>query len=83
MVAKFQMYDVVRVVRLPTIADCSVESRFRAAQIGDTGTVVMAYEQPREGYTVEAVAPDGKTEWLLDFLPDDLEIVWREHDHVA
>jgi hypothetical protein len=75
MATKFQLYDVVRVVRLPDSAVSSVESRFRAPKIDDTGTVVMVYEQPQEGYTVEAVGSGGRTEWLLDFSPDDLERV--------
>ena len=69
--SKFQLYDIVRVVRLPEHS--RAEPGFRAPRIGDTGAVVMVYDQPGEGYTVEAVSRDGRTEWLLEFSPDDLE----------
>jgi hypothetical protein len=72
---KFQPYDVVRVVHLPSQTAGGTADGFRAPRVGDTGAVVMVYEQPSEGYTVEAVACDGSTEWLVDFLPDDLERV--------
>jgi hypothetical protein len=41
---------------------------------GTEGTIVMAYEYPREGYTVEF--PELQTEMpILDLGPDDLEAV--------
>ena len=70
--SKFQLYDMVRVVRLPPIS-AQQKDRFRPPCIGDTGAVVMVYETPQEGYTVEAVASDERTEWLTEFSPDDLE----------
>jgi len=69
---KFQIYDVVRVVSVPLQISHSGSQR-RVPRVGDTGAVVMAYDSPSEGYTVEAVAADGVTEWLLDFGPGDLE----------
>ena len=75
MKTKFQLYDSVRVVRVPSQPAGSATDRFREPRVGDTGAVVMVYEEPTEGYTVEAVARDGRTEWLVDFPPDDLEIV--------
>jgi hypothetical protein len=70
---KFQLYDTVRVVRVPARQPGGHEDRFRLPRVGDTGAVVMVYETPQEGYTVEAVANDGRTEWLMEFPPDDLE----------
>ena len=75
MKTKFQIYDIVRVTRLPDLPVKGERGSFRSARVGDTGTVVMVYEEPSEGYTVEGVAGSGRTEWLGDFLPDDLEKV--------
>jgi hypothetical protein len=33
----------------------------------------MVYDAPQEGYTVEAVSGDGRTEWLLEFTPEEIE----------
>ena len=62
---KFKMYDVVQVVRLPS--QQGNEPGYRSPQIGDRGTILMVYDSPTEGYTVEAVAKDGQTKWLLEF----------------
>jgi len=43
--------------------------------VGDTGAVVEVYLDPHEAYCVEAVMPGGATDWLVDFLPDELEAV--------
>lgn len=74
---KFEPYQTVRVVRVPSRADASVLSGgdYRSPQIGDTGAVVEVYSNPQEAYCVEAVTPEGRTEWLVDFLPDELEAV--------
>lgn len=72
---KFRMNQVVRVIRAPerqktwvlTGAECY------APRAGDTGAVVEIYSDPREAYCIKAVAPDGRTDWLLDFLPEELE----------
>jgi hypothetical protein len=74
---KFKLDEVVRVLRAPkgqnqwvlTGAECRVPC------VGDTGTVIEVYSDPREAYCVEAVASDGRTGWLLDFLPGDLQSV--------
>ncbi len=73
MTSKFQLYDIVRVARPPAGKNLGERIGDRQPRIGDKGTVVMAYAKPHEGYTVEAVAPDGRTEWLADFLPGELE----------
>ena len=69
---EFREYDVVRVVSVPITAS-HPDDGFRVPRVGDTGAVVMVYNAPIEGYTVECVSPDGRTEWLLEFVPDDLE----------
>jgi hypothetical protein len=73
--AKFEFYQMVRVVRAPSRKDAAwlSDRKYRSPKIGDTGAVVEVYLDPREAYCVEAVAPDGKIEWLVDFLPDELE----------
>ncbi len=69
--SKFQMYDVVRVVEVPASWDLSFG--FRAPSLGDLGAVVMVYDSPQEGYTVEGVGVDGRTEWMAEFKPGQLE----------
>jgi hypothetical protein len=70
----FQELDSVRVAKLLSLTRpfSSSEGVGRAPAVGDTGAVVMAYENPR-GYTVECISPDGMTVWLADFEPDELE----------
>lgn len=69
---KFKQYQIVKVICIPSsnsiIDGCS-------PKIGDTGTIVEFYSNPYEAYTVEMVLPDGKTKWLVDFLPEELETV--------
>lgn len=74
---KFEMYQTVRVVRVPSRPDAPVltGAEYRLPQVGDTEAVVEVYSEPHEAYCVEAVAPNGRTEWLVDFLPDELEVV--------
>ena len=75
---KFQQYQVVRVVCVPSRANAfSPLVCNRSPRVGDTGAVVEVYSDPNEAYCVEAVLPDGRTEWLADFLPDELETVER------
>ena len=68
---KFQNYDLVRVVRIPNPLT-NPDSQVRRPRVGDIGAIVMVYDSPTEGYSVEAVAADGSTKWLLDFGPEDL-----------
>jgi hypothetical protein len=59
---KFQMYDLVR-----------LKHPQRGLASGAKGTVVMAYEYPREGYDVEF--PDLRQEVpVLTVYPEDLEL---------
>jgi hypothetical protein len=75
--AKFEMYQIVRVVRVPTRNDASfpLNGAQRLPKIGETGTVVEIYLSPHEAYCVESVAPDARPERLVDFLPEELEAV--------
>ena len=57
---QFRMYDVVRLTRVT-----------RGLAAGAEGTIVMAYEFPREGYEVEF------DDRLLTLYPEDLELVTR------
>ena len=60
---KFQMYEVVRLKR-------ATEGLHEGAE----GTIVTAYDSPREGYTVEF--PELKAEMpILTLGPEDLESV--------
>jgi Domain of unknown function (DUF4926) len=71
--SKFAMYQTVRVVSVP--AASKAWPRSGLPQIGDTGAVIEIYCEPHEAYTVESVASDGRTNWLVDFLPNELETV--------
>lgn len=73
---KFHLHQTVRVVHVPSRANTSwPRVGNRSPQIGDTGAVVEVYSVPHEAYTVEAVLPDGRAKWLVDFLPDEIEAV--------
>lgn len=73
--ARFRLDEVVRVLRAPagqnqwvlTGAECGTP------RAGDLGTVIEVYAEPREAYCIKAVGPNGQTNWLLDFLPDEIE----------
>ncbi len=45
----------------------------RAPQVGDTGTLVYAYDVT--SFAVECVNPDGTTVWLADFFAEELEFL--------
>ena len=45
----------------------------RAPQVGDTGTLVYAYDVT--SFTVECVNTDGTTVWLADFFAEELEFL--------
>lgn len=62
---RFQMYDVVR-----------LKSEKNGLPRGTEGTVVMAYEHPTEGYSVEFPDLDLQVP-ILTLYPEDLEIVIR------
>jgi hypothetical protein len=68
------MYQMVRVVRVPTRVDAVwiAAKRVRGPQIGETGCVADICFEPQEMYCVESVLPDGRAKWLADFFPDEL-----------
>lgn len=45
----------------------------RAPQVGDTGTLVYAYDVT--SFAVECVNTDGMTVWLADFFAEELEFL--------
>jgi hypothetical protein len=72
---KFKINQVVRVIRAPEGQNKWVltGAEWDAPCAGDRGAVIEVYSDPREAYCIRAVAPDGRTKWLLDFLPEELE----------
>jgi len=70
---KFAMYQTVRVTRVPSTPNTWPIPG--VPLVGDTGAVIEIYLEPHEAYTVESVASDGSANWLVDFLPDELESV--------
>ena len=73
--AKFKEYQCVRVARLfsSKVWIEGTDSVKRSPKAGDEGVVVDIYTDPTEGYCVECVQQDGKTVWLADFTPDELD----------
>lgn len=71
--SKFQIYDVVKVARPPRAMAVGDGTSMNRPDLGDIGVIVMAYEPPCEGYTVESVLADGTRNWLHDFSADELE----------
>ena len=68
-------YGVVRVARLlrPDRALQGTPGVCRAPQVGDTGTLVYAYDVT--SFAVECVDTDGMTVWLADFFAEELEFL--------
>jgi hypothetical protein len=68
-------YGVVRVARLlrPDRHFQGTPGVCRASQVGDTGTVVFAYNVA--SFAVECVNTDGMTVWLADFFAEELEFL--------
>lgn len=70
--------DVVRVVALheKSRAFSGTDSVRRAPRIGDLGTVVhlLTAESGDTAFVVEALAADGNTLWVADFLASELEL---------
>jgi hypothetical protein len=77
---KFKINQVVRVIRAPEGQNTWIltGAEYRAPRAGDRGAVVEVYSNPHEAHCIQAVAPDGRTNWLLDFLPEELESVSSE-----
>lgn len=42
---------------------------------GDTGTIIMSFEEPTEGYEVEFLDTEGYTKALLTLKPSEFELV--------
>ncbi len=70
---KFQTYDIVRVIQIPKSLE-QLDGEV-AVRIGQVGAVVMVHGPAQESYSVEAVEEGGRTLWVLDFLPEELELV--------
>jgi hypothetical protein len=68
-------YGVVRVARLlrPDRHFQGTPGVCRAPQVGDTGTVVFAYDVT--SFAVECVNTDGTTVWLANFFAEELEFL--------
>ena len=64
----------VRVVRLvqDSQAFSGTAGVSRAPAVGDVGVVVHAYPNG-EAYTIEKSDDQGRTVWLADFLPEEIE----------
>ena len=76
-VAKFEPYQRVKVVRVvsPKHNFLSGIGGTRSPRVGDVGCIVDIYSKPHEAYCVECVRPDGGSDWLADFLPEELDLV--------
>ncbi len=72
-------YGVVRVARLlrPDRHFQGTPGVCRAPQVGDTGTIVYAYDVT--SFAVECVNTDGTTVWLADFFAEELEFLGEHH----
>jgi len=76
--------DVVRVVALHenNRAFTGTDSVKRAPRIGDIGTVVhlLTAESGDTALVVEALAADGNTLWVADFLASELRLKTKHHN---
>lgn len=72
----FEISDTVRVVRLdePTRYVSGTAAVVRQPEVGDEGAVVQI---ERGVLLVESVDAEGRTVWLADFFPGELELVGR------
>ena len=81
MSAVLQEYDSVRVVRLlsPIRRFSGTDGVSRAPRVGDVAIICHQYapRDPTAALGVEMVDADGMTVWFADFLPDELEFVYR------
>jgi hypothetical protein len=71
---KFAQYDVVKIkaFRSETALNLDTFNR-RPPQVGDVATIVEVRTKPL-GYELECSGPDGVTEWLLAFAPEDIDL---------
>jgi len=72
-------YDVVRVARLdaPARDFSGTKGVSRPPRVGDEAIICHQYDpcDPKAVVAVEMADPEGRTVWLADFLPDELELV--------
>jgi hypothetical protein len=68
-------YSRVRIVRMKRPPTDYVDATgCRPPTVGETGAIVMVCESATGyGYIVESVKPDGNTEWLATFDPDEVQ----------
>jgi hypothetical protein len=81
----FVEFDAVRVIRLTRLTRewglppewRGAQSAFRAPEIGDRGVVMSALrpDEPGAPVVVECMREDGRTVWVADFDPDELELI--------
>ena len=80
MATMFEEYDVVRVKKLltPSRSFDGSQDIARAPKIGDEGAIVHLSETNDQTLcVVECVNKEGRTVWLADFVPEELELVWK------
>jgi len=81
---EFKEYDVVQVVQLlhsPEYYD-GWKLNKRPPKIGDEGTLLNIATAPDlpTHFIVEAASEDGDTDWLGEFVEEELELVWMFRD---
>jgi len=70
----FKQYDVVRVIGIKSNQIFQPDSfNRRGPRIGDLATILEIYSEPF-GYELECSDPNGITEWLGGFGPDEMEL---------
>ena len=79
----FEALDVVRLVRfVKTFEYVKDPSNRRRPKVGDMATILKVYRSGTLGYQLECKDGRGKTQWVLSFRIDeiDLELVHRGKD---
>ena len=81
MSATLQEYDTVRVVKLLSATRWfdGTKGVSRPPAVGDVAIICDQYDprDPKATVAVEMVDADGMTVWFADFVPEELEFVWR------
>jgi lipoprotein-releasing system ATP-binding protein len=74
----FREHDVVRIISTDGagLSVSDIVEAMRPPEVGDVGTVV-ALDPLLSSTTVECVSGDGRTAWIAEFAPGDLELVER------
>jgi hypothetical protein len=71
-------YDVVKVVAILDDRFAGNIATFqRNPEIGDTGTILEVYTDPRLAYEVECSDSNGITVWLEAMYPEELDLIWE------